>query len=512
MHKPNSRYSKTYLTTKNYRGPNLHQSLHRRITPAQAGTAAKEKSDVEYDKMASTLTQEEMDIMAPPESSSDEDTAPPERKTIAKPVAKTSKTTTSAVKRNAIEGTAATTRPKRRKLMDIPSLETIIPADESASNDLFDTMILSGSQKKRSQGYASRKCSKAETIKKEAPRPVKENAFVSFEEPSPKKRTPVKRAFKKLEDVPELENRALKAHTAANINILPSPPRRSIRIKSDIQIPPDADIPSSVDTEQQSVFDSLSSPETRSHKRTSSNSSLSSVDDMVLLEGKLEGREESLTIEDESSKSCPICLKPIKMFASLRVPLDLDSLPYQQQQKFCSLHQVADANVQWQARGYPKVSWEQFECFRIQEKLAELRKVINRHASSFYRDQLDAKIKEAKGNRKKIRSYLNEDIVDVVKPGYLGPKGARIMGQVLTKSLNQALKDASSKDPTIRTVGIGTYVSAVLVPELTLQLVMEDMKLKKEEDGRKMLNDSTEIGVLLYPDDDKVETRDEDDV
>jgi hypothetical protein len=511
MNKPNSSCSKTYLIIGNYPGPTLLRSLTRRDIPAQEGATEALNVKLEYDKMASTLTQEEMDIMAPPESSSDEDTAPPERKLNAKPVVKSSKAINSAIERNATKSTATTTRPKRRKLMDIPSLETIVLPDESASNDIFDSMILSGSQKKRSQGYGSRKYSKAESSKKEEKEPAKENGFVSFDDPSPAKRTAVKKPFKRVDDIPELEDRALKRHTAAKINILPSPVRESTRIRSDIQIPPDADIPSSVDTEQQSVFDTLSSPERRSHKRTGSDSSLSSIDDMLLLEGKLEGREEFLAVEDGSSKSCPICLKPIEMSAALRIPLDLDSLPYQQQQKFCSQHQVAEAKDHWQKRGYLKVSWEELECFRIHEKLPKLKEVINRDATSFYRDQLDAKIKDAKGNRKKIRAYLNEGIVDVVKQGYFGPKGARIMGQVLTKALNQALKEASSKDSTLRTVGIGAFVSAVLVPELTLQLVMEDMKLKNEKDGRKVLEDSTDIGVLLYPDDDKVEAREEED-
>jgi len=59
---------------------------------------------------------------------------------------------------------------------------------------------------------------------------------------------------------------------------------------------------------------------------------------------------------------------------------------------------------------------------------------------------------------------------------------------------------------------VGGYVSAVLVPELTLQLVMEDMQLKsgKEEEGRKVLADSTNIGVLLNPDDDHLERQDDD--
>jgi hypothetical protein len=187
-------------------------------------------------------------------------------------------------------------------------------------------------------------------------------------------------------------------------------------------------------------------------------------------------------------------------------------LSFKQQQNFCSQHQVADAKELWEQRCYPDVDWEKLEKSRIPAHLHSLKKLINRQTSSVYLDELDKKVKAAKGNQKAIRQYLREGVVEVAKPGYYGPKGTRIMVTAITEALTETLKEALQSDAVLRTAGVGGYVSAVLVPALTLRLVMEDMLLADDDvvEGRRVLEESTNIGVLLNPDDDHIEREDDD--
>ena len=62
-------------------------------------------------------------------------------------------------------------------------------------------------------------------------------------------------------------------------------------------------------------------------------------------------------------------------------------------------------------------------------------------------------------------------------------------------------------DKLVRACGLGNYAAAVLVPELTLRLVMDDLETTDEVVARRVLDESTEIGLLLNPDNDSVEQR-----
>ena len=86
------------------------------------------------------------------------------------------------------------------------------------------------------------------------------------------------------------------------------------------------------------------------------------------------------------------------------------------------------------------------------------------------------------------------------------------MVTAITQSLTDTLNKALQSDSVLRAAGVGGYLSAVLVPELTLQLVMKDMKLEPDQDneGRKILEESTTIGDLLSPDDERLEREDGD--
>lgn len=58
------------------------------------------------------------------------------------------------------------------------------------------------------------------------------------------------------------------------------------------------------------------------------------------------------------------------------------------------------------------------------------------------------------------------------------------------------IRKLAATDKLISVHGVAGFVQAVLVPELTVMLVTEDMDVD-DEDARKILRESTEIGDLL---------------
>ncbi|KAL2449909.1 hypothetical protein ABEF95_014578 [Exophiala dermatitidis] len=522
MERPNASYSRTYLTRHNYRGPNLLSTFGGTETAIQTTTtrAAIEDAHGKQCIMAPTAQDEDdLAIYAQPLSSDDEDyntATKPDANSLAKDCeSKMAKASRPSPKRTS--PTTASRRSKRRKLVDEPSLDTLsaVTTEFTAVPDPMAEWTSSGSQKRRLQkSYANRKTfQKPEPLKNKPTFPVDGQEFVSHSAVNKHENGPnVKGDFMSTAAVAGKSKIKSSSTLKSNLNIAELPKKETPRERG-FQLP---DLPSftSTATTTATLFEEdASNNRENSRRRSGSTSSLSSVDSMFILEHQGELLEQDDITSQGSQASdvrCPVCQKAVKDSASLFVPDNLRTLSFKKQQDFCLQHQVAEAHEQWHDRGYPDINWDNFETVRIPPKLPVLKEIINRSTPSYYLDQLDEKIKAARGNRKAVKLYLNEGIVDVAKQGYYGPKGARVMvGAImteLTKPLNQALKS----DSALRAAGVGGYVNAVLVPELTSLLVKEDMKLKNGEEARNVLDESSQIGALLNPDDDHVEREDDD--
>ena len=453
-------------------------------------------------------------IHAPPESSEDESELDIATKSTPNPPksskARPAKARASPLKRSA--PTAASQRSKRQKLKDEPSIESLdIPDDPIPTNDLFG-FISSGSQKRRLNKTYGRKVQMPPPIE-HAIEPQKKGEGLKIPDAIKLRESPVRKSkLVQLDDVSPLRPTRGNRRTRQNLTLpnSPEPARMSKPQKAELRVPDVLDFSSSGGTEIHSFPGVFDSPAMKSRKRSGSDSSLSSVDDMVILSQEREYKTEHEP--DRSERFCPVCEKSVHDSAALFVPDNLHTLPFQQQQKFCTQHNIAEATEEWEKRLYPAIRWDEFESHRIPEKLDGLQKVVERKVPSFYLEELDKRYKSANRNRLKIRQYLNEGLIDVVKPGYYGPKGARIMENAITISMKETLNKARVTDMALKEVGLAAYVSAVLVPELTLQIVMDDMKLKTPEEGRKVLDESSAMGELLNPDDDQVEHREEEEV
>jgi RTC4-like domain len=67
----------------------------------------------------------------------------------------------------------------------------------------------------------------------------------------------------------------------------------------------------------------------------------------------------------------------------------------------------------------------------------------------------------------------------------------------ITREFSDALRDRIGSDRLIAARDVSGYVQMVLAPELATRLIMEDMKLSKEE-ARDIMAESAGLGDLLH--------------
>lgn len=504
-------YSRTYLRRDNYSGPQLLKRIRGRFPPA----SLPERIDVQSESQPTPepRTKPTMDsdddlaIYAQPLSSDEDDDKHSNRKPSPprKSKPESIKSQTSSPKRAAT--TAASSRSKRRKITDEPDLGNFIVPDKAPGAELFPEWNSSGSQKKRQfKTYAQRKGYQIPDPVEEKESVEKKPTFVVHNqiEPGSRKSTP-KKAFVGAPPLPGVRDYSKDRGAKQKLAVAELPQEAAPVKEAGFRMPDLPDFASSattVGTDIPSIFEAPISPGGSNHTRSSSSSSLSSARSPSPLEHDFE--------LPPLSQRCPVCRKFVTDSTRLFVPENLRKLTWQKQQDFCLDHQLSEARDFWEQSKYPEIQWDDLERNRIPAKLSSLKEIISRQRSSFYLDELDHRIQEAKGNRRKIQAYLNHGVVDVAKPGYYGLKGSRIMVNAITESLTEALVDALQTDSAIRHAGVGAYVSAVLVPELTLLLVMEDMHLDDPEKGRRVLDEGSPVGVLLNPDDDHIERIEDD--
>ncbi|KAK6227270.1 hypothetical protein QIS74_00825 [Colletotrichum tabaci] len=165
-------------------------------------------------------------------------------------------------------------------------------------------------------------------------------------------------------------------------------------------------------------------------------------------------------------------------------------LHIRKQIQFCRLHKKKSAEDAWDARGYPSINWE---CLgsRLTTHYDFLRCIIN-GGSSHYASLLVDKVKEGKN-----RTLLKAE--DSLTPGYYGPRGLRAFSENIIGKFSSMLRERAVEDRLISSRGYSSYVEAVLVPELAVQLISEDMEVEADE-ARKILEESRWIGDLLHED------------
>ncbi|PQE29165.1 RTC4-like domain-containing protein [Rutstroemia sp. NJR-2017a BBW] len=180
---------------------------------------------------------------------------------------------------------------------------------------------------------------------------------------------------------------------------------------------------------------------------------------------------------------CPMCNEPVneqdlKAFGEMNT---------RKQEKFCRSHQKKTAHTDWRSKGYPDIDWSVLDS-RIEEHYVFIKKLIG-GAPSHYRSLFDERVKSGK-DRNLLKSSSN------LTPGYYGSRGLRMMSENIMNKFTPLLKERAPKDRLIAARSPTAFVEAVVVPELTVLLIMDDMKVADEE-ARDILKESSELGDLV---------------
>ncbi len=504
------------LTRDNYVGPALLRTI--------GGRSATSSSPVPADlgSSGSLLPKREvgMDIDALPMSSGDEEQpAATEPITAARPAEKPRDKKSEKISPRESKHstrTAGRARPRLKNEEDLPAIPPPVKGEPTPADDrmeLWSQQSGSNKRKKLQHSYSRRNIHAEDagdgfqTVPEVPDSPQKDMLSSRFSIPDVGHHSPRRKTRKSLKD----------EFTTLPVPVARPAPRQSKG--SSFNMP--ADVATDLTSSSTSAADSLpmldlpDSPKNSTLKRSNSTSSLSSVDSIASLvltqkeKNAMLGEVHAGDEEIASTSRCPLCNLPID-------PLHLEKFNFgrrlniRDQQRFCHEHKVRDAENLQKDNRYPAIDWANLTNDRIPQLLPVLHGILKRTFSSYYRDQLDAAMQDAKGSRKGLQRYLKEGVVDIAKHGYYGPKGARLMGHVITTHMATELNQELKGDKVARAAGVGGYVNAVLVPELMVRLVMDDMHLDNELRARDILGESSGIGILLNGDD-EVLTREEDD-
>jgi hypothetical protein len=236
------------------------------------------------------------------------------------------------------------------------------------------------------------------------------------------------------------------------------------------------------------------------------------------LRDNLEADVETLPIED-SDTICALCHASVdpdqssSFYASRPRTVKNQAL-------FCREHKRATAQDDYRALGLPSIDWaalpDEIRSFTPQltalllnttETESPYRK---QHAAKLLSGKAAALLSKRKSKKKPSPLEQQEDVFSTIddldeSTGFYGPRGKRIMMEVIGEVLVDHIGEAQASDPVVGRSGFAAFLQAVLVPELTVMLAMQVLGGVSEGVAKEKIKKSGELGALLHEDvDDEV--------
>ncbi|KAK0618483.1 RTC4-like domain-containing protein [Bombardia bombarda] len=184
---------------------------------------------------------------------------------------------------------------------------------------------------------------------------------------------------------------------------------------------------------------------------------------------------------------CPVCKEEVEEDLLENFKTDKPRTTSQNEQTFCHLHKTISAKREWNDKGYPNIDWRELDA-RIEKQYDFLKEILE-GGESHYGDIFSGKV-AAGQNKTLLKSEEN------LTPGYYGIRGLRTMSENIIREFSSLLRKRAVEDRLVSARGHTAYVQSVLVPELTVRLVMEDMKVNAKM-ARWIITDSIKTGELL---------------
>ncbi|KAJ5459485.1 hypothetical protein N7530_011429 [Penicillium desertorum] len=193
---------------------------------------------------------------------------------------------------------------------------------------------------------------------------------------------------------------------------------------------------------------------------------------------------------------CPMCHKEVD-WTSLELFKAQPKQRIREQVMFCESHKLRSAMDLWRERGYPNIDWDGFE-ERVQSYFPQLEKLLVPGAFSYYRNILSTSFAPGKARNSRVRASDSERL-ETMTCGYYGTMGATKMYVTIIRRFSVVVRRLATTDDLIKTAGVAGYTQSVLVPELAVLLVKDDMKVN-DEDARRIMRESMDIGDRVNPD------------
>ncbi|KAF7116741.1 hypothetical protein CNMCM5793_005298 [Aspergillus hiratsukae] len=506
--KPNSSFSKVYLTKNNYSGRSLHPNAKRPERRAEDSKREENNQGVEgFEAGWDRRIMDNEDITAEPASSpvssldDQENGVLPGFEDFDSSVAERRR---SQRGKKDLHGSESPTFSRKRNADDMAHR-----AQTDAEKEDF-VFGWSQSQKRRKQGYFGKK-SDGSLWKAQA------STTTFSRSKSPTSSSASESKGSRSSPKAKMESKKKAAGKAPSFMVPPDideliPPSSATHTKPEFVVPDSSSSGIASSAQISHFFDS--------DDDGSSGTSLSSAPEN-LLEEFSQMEDVLLSDMDDSENTelkpslCPWCKKTVDPDA-LRKFQAQPKQRIREQQRFCESHQKETAEKEWKERGYPEIDWDTFDQ-RISGHFDDLDRMLVPEATSYYRNVLDTLLKS--GKAKNFRLTLAGDALETICCGYYGTRGANKMYsllvsssssnsvvllinnsldrlQALTARFSRKLRRLAAEDHIVKTAGPVIYAQAVLVPELAVRLVKEDMGVDVDS-ARQILRESIEIGEKL---------------
>ncbi|KAK3675740.1 hypothetical protein LTR78_004381 [Recurvomyces mirabilis] len=178
---------------------------------------------------------------------------------------------------------------------------------------------------------------------------------------------------------------------------------------------------------------------------------------------------------------------------------------YKWQERFCSYHKRAEAQLEWNERGYPRIDWPGLPARLKQRKhTLRLKSIMSGELESAFKKSFEEKVKT--GSKTLLQAATSTKEQMGTTAGYYGPRGETVMTDHIIATFGSDINDYAIKDKNVASAGVSGgvsgYVQNVLVPELTLSLISQDMSAKANRmqgTPLEVLTKSAKLGELLCP-------------
>ncbi|CAC9886202.1 unnamed protein product [Aureobasidium pullulans] len=202
---------------------------------------------------------------------------------------------------------------------------------------------------------------------------------------------------------------------------------------------------------------------------------------------------------------CPICGEKIEkdFWDKFQDDICHRRMNLRLQEKFCQAHKARNADDIWNDRGYPKIDWSALQD-RLKAHRHHIRAILDNDKAreSPYYKQHAKMIKSAKGHTATAAGGRFTGL----RAGYYGSKGEKIIAENIVRTFSDKLRELSETDPIIASGGtsggMSGFVHAILVPEMVVELIMEDMNCERDK-ARLVLSESVDMGEIFNEEEDE---------